>query len=73
MINITFLTRSDSTPLSTEQVVPHIVTKHTYIGCFAENKMPMKPENGYMIVNNESNIRKNGELDPNKKGYIIAS
>ena len=37
--------------------------------CFAENKMPMKPENGYMIVNNES--------DPSKMGhwiiYILAS
>ena len=30
------------------------VTKHTYIGCWVENKMPIKPENGYMIVNNES-------------------
>ena len=39
------------------------VTKHTYIGCFAENKMPIKPENGYMIVNNES--------DPSKMGHWI--
>ena len=31
--------------------------------CFAENKMPMKPENGYMIVNNES--------DPSKMGHWI--
>ena len=63
MINITCLTRLDSTPLSTEEILPHIVTKHTYIGCFAENKMPMKPENGYMIVNNES--------DPSKMGHWI--
>ena len=36
------------------------VTKNTYIGCFAQNKMPMKAENGYMIVNNESNPKKWG-------------
>ena len=39
------------------------VTKYTYIGCFAENKMSMNPENGYMIVNNES--------DPSKMGHCI--
>ena len=31
--------------------------------CFAENKMSMKPENGYMIVNNGS--------DPSKMGHWI--
>ena len=53
------------------------VTKHTFIGCFAQNKMPVKPENGYMIVNNESNPKKMGHwiliYKNNDKHYFFDS